>query len=206
MTLPGGGRIGPISWDLERGRRIRVRCATDGQWTAFVALLTGQQAPAEGVLEEVRSVRVQTDVHLRETLDLNRTVQEFLQAPDTPESVWLDGRRRSLWVLVDQLGLAPANTRRVLKLESTAVQHKYWVLRFLLSQADLVIGREVFRSDDPQVQAALRRRWGDLPGALLAGESDRPLPGRADAWLAFDADGRFSSGTEAPDEPTPPEG
>lgn len=200
LALPGGPQIGPIDWELERGRRIRVYCESDAHWDAFVALLSGQRYPTAGALEEIHTVRVQTDQHLRESMNLNQTIDDFLHSPDAPETVWLDGRRRALWVLVDQLGITPAMTRRPLKLHGPEVQARYWALRFLLSQADLVIGREVLRIADPDVQTALRRRWNDLPGALVVGESGASLPGPVDGWVRLDAHGAFSAGTEPPPE------
>jgi hypothetical protein len=123
--------------------------------------------------------------------------------------VWIEGRRRALWVLVDALGISPAMTRRTLKLLGPAEQHKVWVLRFLLSQAELVLGREIFRSDDAQVQTALRRRWGDLPGALVAAvphdAPDGDLPGPVHAWVHLDAAGHFSLEPVPAEPQTPPD-
>jgi hypothetical protein len=196
VLLPGEGQIGPIDWTLERGHRVRVRCAHPAQWEALVALLSGERAPATGAMEEVVPVRVQTDLRVRESLSPNRTLREFLESPDAPESVWLGGRRRSLWVLLDALGISPALARRAYRYLSPEQQAKVWAFRFLLSRASLLIGREVFRIPDPLVQAVIARRWGDLPGTVVVGESDVPLPGPTDQWAALDAEGHFTCGAD----------
>ena len=197
VPLPGGGRIGPISWMLERGRRVRVATASDAQWQAFVALLTGEQHAATGTLEEVATVTVQTDTHLRESLNLNRSLEEYLNSPDMPELIMLDGRRRSLWVLLDVLGISPHMTRRALKYAAPELIDKVWALRFMLSRASLLIGRDLFRLTDEGIHAALRRRWSDLTGAVVVGETEQPLPGPVQEWVRFDGDGGFTSGREA---------
>jgi hypothetical protein len=198
--LPGGATIGPIDWELKRGRRIGVRC-TDAQWEAFRSLLTGERSPAGGVLDEVTPVTVQTDVRLRRLLTPNSCLQDFLDSPDAPEFVWLDGRHHSLMVLVDLLELTPRLRRRPMKLGSAELVDRVWALRFVLSQADLLLARELFGSEDPLVHAALRRRWADWPGALVVGQGERPLPGPLDGWVRFDAEGRFSAGDGEPGAP-----
>ena len=87
-------------------------------------------------------------------------------------------------------------TRRALRYASTEVIDKVWALRFMLSQAHLVVGRDVFRLADEGIHAALRRRWDDLPGTLVACEGERPLPGAVQQWVRFDTDGRFTAGQD----------
>lgn len=199
LLLPGRGTIGPITWTVPRRRRIGVRCANDAQWEVLRSLLTGQAVPRGGLLDEAEGVTVQSDTHLRAALHRNDTLQEFLDAPETPEFIWLAGRRRSLMVLVDLLGITPAMRRRPLKFSSSGTEDKVWALHFVLSQASVLVGREVFRCPDPLVREALRRRWGDWPGTLIAGLDAEPLPGPLDGWARIDADGHFSAGDGPPD-------
>ncbi|HKI99546.1 MAG TPA: hypothetical protein VKB51_13820 [bacterium] len=199
--LPGEGSIGPITWAVRRGQRIGVRCASDAQWETLRALLTGERSPVSGWLDEVTPVTVQTDAHLRKVLRPGDSLQDFLDGPDAPEFVRLEGRRHSLMVLVDLLDITPAMRRCVFKFGSPSLLERVWALRFLISRADVLIGREVFRIADPPVRVALRRRWGDWPGTLIAGEGDQPLPGALDGWARLDAEGHFSAGNLA----APPE-
>lgn len=189
---PQGAPIGPISWDIVRGRRIGVRCADPAQWETLAALLCGLQRPEEGHVEELSPVTVQTDLRVRETIHPNLILQDYLHSPDAPEFVWLDGRRRSLEVLVDGLGISPAMTRRAVRYGPPDLFDKVWALRFMLSRAHLLLGRDVFAIADPQVRGAMRRRWKDFPGTLLACPVAPGLPGEPDLWVAFDADGGFA--------------
>ena len=207
VTLPGGGSIGPITWRLERARHVRVTCADDAQWLGLVALLSGQRAPSSGRLEEVVPVTVQTDVRVREKLDPNRTVAQFLESPDAPEHVWLEGRRRDMLVLVDLLGLSPALRRRPFKHLPPEVQERVWALHFMISRANLLMGRDLFRLTDPILREVLRRRWSDLSGTLVAAESAPPLPGPVDTWLRIAPDGSVSvTGVGEPVANATPEG
>lgn len=192
LTLPDGTGMGPITWEVLRGRRICVSCASDAQWDALVALLTGQLQPASGGLQEIVPVKVQTDVHLRDTLDLNQSIRDYLHSPDAPEYVWLDRRRRALWVLIDLLGISPDMTRRPLKMEGATVYDKYWALRFMLSRAELLIGREIFQIEDARVRTAFRSRWHDFPGTLIVGDLGATLPGPCDTRVRIDAVGSCS--------------
>jgi hypothetical protein len=194
VALPQGGRIGPIDWRLQRGRRIAVRCASEAQWEAFRALLTGAVTPRSGAIEEITPVTVQTDARLREALRPNATIQDFLDSPDAPEFIWLGGRHHTLMVLVDLLDITPRLRYRSIKLLAPELVERALALRFVASRANLLLGREVFQIADAKVQEALRRRWGDWPGSVLACEGERPLPGPTDGWVQFDPDGRFSSG------------
>jgi hypothetical protein len=193
--------LGPMSWSLHRAERVHVDCAAPGQWEALEALLSGQREPDGGTLEELEPVVVQSDRHLREALDLNRSINDYLHSPDAPEHVWIEQRRRVLWVLVDLLGIAPSMIRQPLKKEDPAVLDKYWALRFMISRADLLLGREIFALPDPAVRATLRRRWGDLPGAVVVGAPLEALPGDVQTRVRFDAQGRFT--VESGPEPLP---
>ncbi len=184
-----GPALGPITWTLARGRRFGVRCAEPGQWETLLLLLTRQVQLRSGVMEEVAPVIVQTDRHLREGQDLNQTIGDFLHSPDTPETVWLNGRRRSVGVLVDILGISPRDTRRAVKLDAPRLPDKLWALRFALSEAGLLLGREVFALPDAEIREGLRQRWPDWPGTVVAAEGGAPLPGEVDAWVAFDPSG-----------------
>ncbi len=207
VTLPGGGSIGPITWRLERACHVRVTCADDAQWLGLVALLSGKLTPRSGRMEEVLPVIVQTDVRLREKPEPNDTVTQFLESPDAPEHVWLEGRRRALLVLVDLLGLTPALRRRPFKHLEPEVRGRVWALHFMLSRAGLLIARDLFRLTDPLVREALRRRWSDFPGALVAAESDPPLPGPVDTWLRIAPDGTVTvTGVGEPSASATPEG
>lgn len=206
LLLPGSGSIGPITWALERRRRIGVRCASEAQWEVFCSLLSGQAAPRGGIVDEWDGVTVQTDVHLRAGLSGNATLDEFLDAPEAPEFVWLDGRRRSMMVLVDLLGITPSMRRRPLKLAPPGTADKVWALRFTLSQASVLIGRELFRCPDPLVQDVLRRRWADWPGTVLVGLDGSVVPGPLDGWVRIDAEGHFTAGEGPPESGDAAEG
>ena len=185
--------VGPIDVELPWAGRIWVDCPSDSCFAAFAAILTGLRKPLQGYLEEISPVVVQSDSHLKETLSPQQTIADYLDSPDAPEFVWLEGRRRSLRVLVDQLGLMPDTLRLPLKHQPPEVFTKYWALRFLISRADLLIGREIFALDDPAIQTALRRRWADSPGAVLAATARERLPGPVGLRLSLGADGSFSS-------------
>jgi hypothetical protein len=199
VEWPEGGRLGPISWLLERGRRIRVQCAEEWQWSAFAELLTGQRPPAAGRLEELNPVSVQTDLRVREQINPNRSLQEYLESTDAPALIWIGGRRRSLHVLVDALGITPAVARRPARYLEPEDAARLWALRFLLSRARLMVARELMQVAVPEVREVLGRCWGDLAGSVVACEGALPLPGPVHGWVAFAADGSFSAGAEAPE-------
>jgi hypothetical protein len=202
-AAPGGEPIGPITWSLGRGKRIAVACARPGQWESLAGLLSGRIRPREGRLEEVSTVLVQSDRNLQETLDLNQSIEGFLHSPDAPEFVWLQNRRRALYVLVDALDISPRVTRRPVKMEAGEVQDKYWALRFLISRAELLIGRDIFRLNDPAVRQAIRLRWPDLPGTVVAGLGEEELPGPVDARVRIDEGGAFTLQAVLGGEATP---
>ncbi len=188
-----GLSIGPINWSVHRAQRIWMECADEGMFAAFAEVLAGLVAPASGFVEELGTVTVQSDFRLRETLKLNQSVQEYLHSNDAPEFVWLENRRRSLSVLLDRIGLTPDTLRLPLKFQPAEVLDKFWALRFLVSRADLLIGRELFALPDPQIRESLRLRWGDFPGTLLAVAAHDELAGEPDVHVVLAADGRFSS-------------
>lgn len=178
----------PVDWTLHAAERIAVDCADAGWREDLVAILSGARAPAGGYLQEVRTVTVQTDSHLWETMDLSRSIHDYLEAPDTPRRVRLDDRRRALWVLLDQMEISPAMTRRPLKLEPPLVQRRFWGVRFLLSRAQLLIGDDIFRETDGPLRSGLQRRWHDLPACVLAFAPPAMLPGPVDTLVRITPD------------------
>lgn len=187
----GGKEVGPISWVLHPGERVCVESALPGGFEALADLLTGQAKPRAGFVEELQPVVTQSDTRLREELNLNRSVQELLQNPEIPQFVWLEGRRRSLGVLMDRLALAPNRLRLPLKLQPPEVVARYVALRFILSRADLLVGAEVFASPDEPVREALRARWADFPGAVVAGVAAASMPGKPGTRVVISAQGGF---------------
>ncbi|MBI4084263.1 MAG: hypothetical protein HY423_16780 [Candidatus Lambdaproteobacteria bacterium] len=187
-----GTPLGPISWQIESPARIWLECADPAHYEPLVALLTGRRRPSGGMLHEYQHVVVQTDRHLREQLDLRLSIGDFLRSREAPAYVWLGQRRRTLQTLVDRLGLSPSDTRRPLKLEPPAVVAKYLALRFVISRAHLLIGRELFVTPDPQVREVLRQRWPDFPAAVIACCPAAALPGPAQWHAVLDAGGRFT--------------
>ncbi len=194
IPTAGGSKLGPIQWVLQRGERVCVESALPGAFEALAAVLMGQARPSAGFVEELETVVTQSDAHLRETLDLNRSIQDLLQKPEFPPFVWLEGRRRSLGVLMDRLALAPNRLRMPLKMEPPEVVDRFVALRFILSRADLLIGREVFACPDEPVRKALRARWDEFPGAVVAGGDPGSLPGKTGTRVVISAEGTFSSG------------
>lgn len=190
VPVPGGGRLGPIDWVLPRGKRFSVVCEEDAHWEVLSELLTGKILDFTGSLEEIETVTVQTDANLWESMDLNQSIRDFLHSPDAPDYVRLENRRHALWVLIDRLGLTARDTRRPLKLESEAVRIKYWALRFMVSRAELLLGRSVFASEDPEIREAIAARWSDFPGTLVIKDEGRPLPGPVDGQVVIDRAGR----------------
>ncbi len=188
-----GLNIGPINWTVHRAQRIWMECGDEGMFAAFAEVLAGLKRPASGYLEELGTVTVQSDFRLRESLKLNQSIEQYLHSSDAPEFVWLENRRRSLNVLLDRIGLTPNRLRLPLKLQPVEVFNKFWALRFLVSRADLLIGRELFALPDPQIRESLRMRWGDFHGTLLAVAAHDELAGEPDAHVVLASDGRFSS-------------
>ncbi len=197
LPLQGGGTWGPIDWILREKARVWIEGATEEQADVLTGLFSGKIKPAGGYMEELRTVVFQSDGLLRETLPPNRTIGEFIASPDAPAFIWLEGRRRSFRVLVDRLGLAPNNLRRPIKLESAEVVLKYLALRFLVSRADVLMGRELFATKDEQVREVLRLAWKDFPGALVAPVSAENLPGDPDCHIRVLPGGKVEVRTPA---------
>ena len=193
IRTPEGEEMGPIRWMLHRGERVCVECGLPGGFDALAAVLMGQARPYAGSVEELEPVVAQSDARLRETLNLNRSIQDLLQNPETPDFVWLEGRRRSLGVLMDRLDLVSSRLRLPLKMEPPEVVGRFVALRFILSRADLLIGREVFAAADAAVRSALRARWNDFPGAVVAGVVPDDLPGKPGIRVVISSAGTFSS-------------
>lgn len=183
-----GAQSPPLSWTLHAAERIAVDCADRAWREELVAILSGSRAPAVGHLQEARTITVQTDTHLWETMALGRSIHDYLEAPDMPRHVRLGDRRRALWVLLEQMEITPAMTRRPLKLEPPVVPRRFWAVRFLLSRAQLLIGDEIFREQDEPLRAGLRRRWHDLPACVVAFAPPHLLPGPVDTRVRITAD------------------
>jgi hypothetical protein len=193
-----GVRSAPLNWTLHSAERIALDCP-DGAWREdLVAILTGSRPPARGYLQEARTITVQTDTHLWESMALSRSIQDYLEAPDMPQHVRLGDRRRALWVLLDQMEITPAMTRRPLKLEPPVVQRRFWAVRFLLSRAQLLIGDGIFREQDGPLRAGLQRRWPDLTACVLALAPPHLLPGPVDTRVRLSAEGFVREPAAAP--------
>lgn len=193
-TEPEAVCVGPVDWALHKGDRAVVSCHDPKQWDALSGLLTGLARPLSGSLEEIGRVTVQTDSNLKNSLELNRSIGDYLHSPDAPEFVWLEKRRRVLGVLLDRLELSPSMTRRPLKHESQAVRDKFWALRFMVSRAQLLLGSGIFRLPDASIRASLALRWGDFPGALIVEEGvpGASFPGFLNTRVEVDDQGRVS--------------
>jgi hypothetical protein len=181
VRLGSGDATSPIiDWPLHESERIWLDCPVPSWQAELEAILTGAAKPQDGYLEELSTITVQTDTHQRNTLNRNQSIADFLDSPDTPAHVWLQNRRRALGVLVDLLGITPAMTRRPLKMEPPPVAERLWVLRFLLSRAELLLGSDIFQLQDAAIRSALARRWEDIPGCIVASCARESLPGPVD--------------------------
>lgn len=189
LPLPDEGQLGPIDWDVGGERRVAVSCAVAEHWDVLMDFLTGLLPPNSGEVIERDSLIVQTDRNLLENMKLNRPITDFLNSPDAPKTLWLDHRVRSTGILLENLEITPQNIRRDIKLESETVRNKFWALRFMLSQADLLIGREIFQVEDPLVRDCLRQWWGGFQGVLIGCQDGGVLPGAVDSRLRIDEDG-----------------
>ncbi len=187
-----GLEIGPMDWYLERGTRVRVEGAHPAATHALFSALAGRLPPLRGAVSEWSEVVVQGDFLLREQLDGGRTIRDYLDGPDVPAYVWLENRRRAIGVLLDKLGLGPQFSRRPLKFQPDEVVEKFLAFRFLTSRADLLLGREVFQRQDPEIRNALRARLADFPGTVVAAGAASDLPFRVDRVVGMDASGAFS--------------
>jgi hypothetical protein len=181
--------IGPVHLELYRRQRILVRCESEPAYAALLDILTGRESPLTGRVVELERVAVQTDRRLRDLLLPNKSIQELLHEAPLPDTIWIGGRRRSTQVVMDRLGLSPHQFRKPLKLESEEVLHRFWALRFVSSNADLLIGREVFELPDETIRRVLQERWPDFPGAVLCAAVAELSPGPTNALLAIDSDG-----------------
>ena len=185
--------VGPIDWTIHRTQRIWLETGAQAEFHALSELLSGRVRPVEGYLEELGRVRAQSDYHLRSSLSLNRSISDYLNSSDAPEFVWLENRRRSVQVLLDRLGLMAKQMRLPLKFQSEEAVAKFSAFRFITSRADLLIGSEIFRGTDLQVERVLRARWADFPGVVIACSEFSRLPGPVDAHVKIGSGGEFSS-------------
>ena len=191
IPVEGGANLGPITWEMKWNSRVQAQFHSSAQWEGFLGVLSGEVNPRGGSFEEINPIRAQSDRYLLNTLDLNQTIGEFLELPNTPEFVWLKNRRRSLGVLLNTLGITPDLTRRSLKFLDKPVQDKFWVLKFLVSRAELLMGNEIFLLEDPEIQRAFHLRWSDFPGILICGAPEKTLHGPIDTKIFFDSNGKF---------------
>lgn len=193
--------LGPLTWTLGRHERILLEWETPAVLEALFDLLSGRLQPAGGSLEEEHRVRVQSDRHLRELLTPNRTIQDILRTAELPDTIWLEQRRRSRFVVLDRLGLSPHQFRRPFKLESRAVLDKFWAFRFIVSRAELLLGREVFLLEDPAIRQVLRQRWSDFPGTVVCAAPEEVLPGPVTTRAVLHDDGSVEARPAAPGPP-----
>lgn len=200
IPLPDGGRLGPIDWDVEKDKRVGVSCADAEHWDALMDFLTGLLPPISGEVDEREALVVQTDRNLLKNMKLTHPITDFLNAPDAPKTLWLDHRVRSTGLLLERLELTPKNIRQDIQLVSATVRDKFWALRFMLSHADLLMGREVFQIEDPPVRECLRMWWSDFQGVLIACEDVGTLPGAVDIRFRTGGDGSVTI-TPAPSAP-----
>lgn len=201
VRLGSGDTTSPVlDWPFHETERIWLDCPVPSWEEELAAILTGTAKPREGHLEELSTVIVQTDTNQQNTLDRSRSIADFLDSPDTPAHVWLDKRRRAMGVLVDLLGITPAMTRRPLKLEPPPVAERLWVLRFLLSRADLLLGSAIFQLQDAAIRTAMTRRWEDIPGCILASCARESLPGPVDTVVRIHPE-KFIRETAGADPP-----
>lgn len=192
IPLPDEGQLGPIDWDVGGDRRVAVSCADPEHWNALMDFLTGLLPPISGEVIERESLIVQTDRNLRENMKLNRPLTDFLNSPDAPNTLWLDHRVRSIRILLERLELDPKNLRRDIILESETVRDKFLAFRFMVSHADLLIGREIFQIEDPLVKDCLQMWWKGFQGVLIGCQDGGALPGAVDATLRIGGDGGVS--------------
>ena len=190
LPLPGGRVLAPANFELHAAERVWLDAPAE-IFEAFSRLLTGQLKPVWGYLETIDSVLTQSDGDLLESLQAGESIQDYLQGEKAPRQVWLDGRRRTLEVLVDSLNITPADTRRPLKLLDESIRNKYWALRFALSRAQVLVGSGIFALEDPAIRNSLARRWADLPATLFAGGPKAHLPGPVETIIRWRSDGNF---------------
>jgi hypothetical protein len=181
--------VGPIHLQVHRGEKILLRCDSEAIYAALLEVLSGRQQPIAGRLDELEPVRVQTDRHLRESITLNRTIRELLEEGGLPDTIWVGQRRRSLFGVIDRLGLSPRNFRLPIKMESAAVIEKFWALRFIASRADLLVGREIFALEDSAIRELLCQCWGDLSAAVIYAGPPERIPGPPDTVLTLEGGG-----------------
>ncbi len=191
FETPDGRQVGPVDWEIQKGDRIALDCQFPDAYLALVDIVSGQNEPLEGYLEEFERVVIQTDSRLKEIISPNQTVHEALHSTALPESLWLKQKRRSLWVAVDRLGLTPRHFHLPLKLEPPEIAEKLLALRFIASRAHLLIGREIFMSGLPEVRGLMAQRWNDFPGAVVCAAPENFLPGPANVSAVLDAAGTF---------------
>jgi len=181
--------IGPIHLELRRRQRVLLRCPSEPAYAGLIEILTGQEEPLTGRLIELERVRVQTDRHLRDLMLPNRSIQDLLEELPLPDTIWIGERRRSTQVVMDRLGLLPHHRRRPLKMESREVFNRFWALRFVSSNADLLLGREVFELKDEAIRRVLRDRWGDFPGTVICAAAPEHSPGPVHTIVTIEEDG-----------------
>lgn len=183
LRLSDGREVGPLDWHIRRTERICLECDDDPLLKGLWDVLLGLKKPSNGYLEEVETVVSQSDLNLLETIPGQKTLGDFLSGKTIPPFVWLEGRRRSVEVLADRLGLLVGGQSNPIKFLTPEQVHRLWAFRFMLSQADLLLGQTLFALENPLVRSALGARWADFPGAVLVCGPPEYLPGKADTHL-----------------------
>jgi hypothetical protein len=185
--------VGPIHLQLLRRQRVLLRCESGPAYDGLIGILTGKNAPLSGRIIELERVRVQTDRHLRELCAPAKSIRELLNENPLPDTIWIGERRRSTQTVMDRLGLEPHHFRLPLKLEPKEAAERFWALRFVCSNADLLIGREIFELEDETIRRVLRDRWADFPGIVICAAPERDCPGPTDTVVAIEPDGSVHS-------------
>ncbi|MDH4248349.1 MAG: hypothetical protein OEW39_11090, partial [Deltaproteobacteria bacterium] len=135
---------------------------------------------------------INSDRIIWERMDINRGINDLLETGTLPPHIWLDSGKINLWVLLDRLGLEPHLRRIPLRHAPALIRERYWVFRFLVSESDLIMGREIFAVSDPVSRALLAQRWNHWPGTLLAGCIREHLPGPVQQLARIDDQGLFT--------------
>jgi hypothetical protein len=91
-----------------------------------------------------------------------------------------------------------------LKHEPKEVLERFWALRFVASNADLLIGKEIFEIQDEPIRRVLHDRWGDFPGAVICAAREESRPGPVDTQVTIEPGGTVR--IEPIAEPVPPSG
>ena len=178
--------VGPISLKLFPRGRVWLEGFEADQVAAIESLLAGQKKHIAGRLLEAKPVQFLSDQIIRQRYDFHQSISDFLESHAAPSQVWLEGRKRSVRVLVDRLGLTPKDMRSPVHLSSGPVQDKFIALRLLLSRADILLISSFLHKLDTSVKTMLASHWGDFPGVIIAACDDTDLPGVPDMHRVYE--------------------